>query len=148
MMLAMKSLSFGLRPKAPFRLDLTAWALRRRRRNIVDLWDATTYQRILEIGGIPLKVAVRQVGSSEHPRLHISVTGRKIHSDARNSVVAALVRILGLRTDLTDFYALAARHGTAGHYCHVFGLLTIMISCVRSASIGFKQQGHDCCNPQ
>jgi hypothetical protein len=83
-MLAMKSLSFGLRPKPPFRLDLTAWALRRRGHNIVDLWDATTYQRVLEIGGIPLKVAVRQVGSSEHPRLHVSVTGRQISRDAKN----------------------------------------------------------------
>jgi DNA-3-methyladenine glycosylase II len=109
MMLAMKSLSFGLRPKPPFRLDLTAWALRRRGRNIVDLWEATTYQRVLEIGGIPLKVAVRQVGSSEHPRLHVSVTGRQISRDAKNRVASALVRILGLRTDLTDFYALAAR---------------------------------------
>jgi len=109
MTFAMKSLSFGLRPKPPFRLDLTAWALRRRERNIVDLWDATTYQRVLEIGGFPLKVAVRQVGSRKHPRLHVSVTGRQISRDAQNRVASALVRILGLRTDLTDFYALAAR---------------------------------------
>lgn len=108
-MLAMKSLSFGLRPKPPFRLDLTAWTLRRRERNIVDLWDAATYQRVLEVGGFPLKVAVRQVGSSEHPRLQVSVTGRQISRDAQNRVSSSLVRILGLRTDLTDFYALAAR---------------------------------------
>jgi DNA-3-methyladenine glycosylase II len=90
-------------------LILTAWALRRRERNIVDLWDATTYQRVLEIGGFSLKVAVRQVGSREHSRLHVSVTGRQISRDAQNRVASALVRILGLRMDLTDFYALAAR---------------------------------------
>src|SRR5512142_1234972 len=44
----MQSLSFHLRPLPPFRLDLTAWALRRRARNIVDRWDGV-YRRVLVI---------------------------------------------------------------------------------------------------
>jgi 3-methyladenine DNA glycosylase/8-oxoguanine DNA glycosylase len=35
-----------VRPIAPFRLDLTVWALRRRRRNAIDRWDGVTYRRI------------------------------------------------------------------------------------------------------
>jgi len=58
MMPAMKSLSFGLRPKPPFRLDFTAWALRRRERNIVDLWDAATYQRVLQIRDLKMALGV------------------------------------------------------------------------------------------
>ena len=32
-----------LEPRAPFRLDLTTWALRRRPHNAIDRWDASTY---------------------------------------------------------------------------------------------------------
>ena len=40
---------FFLEPKAPFRLDLTAWTLRRRPENIVDRWDGQTYRRVLTL---------------------------------------------------------------------------------------------------
>ena len=50
----MESLSFTLRPVPPFRLDLTAWALRRRSHNIVDRWDGTEYRRVLVPGDEPL----------------------------------------------------------------------------------------------
>ena len=33
-------LTFIIRPVPPFRLDLTAWALRRRARNVIDRWMA------------------------------------------------------------------------------------------------------------
>ncbi len=36
---APRGLSFQLRPLPPFRLDLTAWVLRRRPENAVDRWD-------------------------------------------------------------------------------------------------------------
>ena len=36
---------FSLVPIAPFGLDLTVWALRRRPQNLVDRWDGTTYLR-------------------------------------------------------------------------------------------------------
>ena len=58
---------FTLRPVPPFRLDLTAWALRRRSRNLIDRWDGTTYRRVVALGGRPTELAVRQAGSSAAP---------------------------------------------------------------------------------
>lgn len=40
-------ITFSLDPTPPFRLDLTAWALRRRPQNEVDFWDGETYSRVL-----------------------------------------------------------------------------------------------------
>jgi hypothetical protein len=43
------SRTFMLRPVPPFRLDLTVWALRRRRRNLIDRWDGTQYRRVVVV---------------------------------------------------------------------------------------------------
>jgi len=40
-----------IEPGAPFRLDLTAWALRRRTHNALDRWDGSSYQRVVSIDG-------------------------------------------------------------------------------------------------
>jgi DNA-3-methyladenine glycosylase II len=104
---AMSSLNFALRPVPPFRLDLTVWALRRRERNIVDRWVASTYRRVVVIDHSPLEIAVTQTGSREQPRLAIAVIGR-VTSDAQSTITRMLVRMLGLKTDLRPFYAVAA----------------------------------------
>lgn len=103
----MDSLSFGLRPVSPFRLDLTAWALRRRARNIVDRWDGTTFRRVLTIEGVPVEVAVTQIGSCERPELAVIVAGG-LRPGARAVVAQLLARTLGLRANLQPFYKLAA----------------------------------------
>ena len=56
----MHIIKFQLSATAPFRLDLTVWALRRRSRNIVDYWDGFCYTRVFIIEGSPVKVEVRQ----------------------------------------------------------------------------------------
>jgi hypothetical protein len=50
-------LSFCIAPAAPFPLDFTAWALRRRTQNKIDRWDGTTYRRVLPFDGVPIEVA-------------------------------------------------------------------------------------------
>jgi DNA-3-methyladenine glycosylase II len=104
----MDSLAFSIRPTPPFRLDLTAWALRRRARNIVDRWDGTTYRRVLVFGDVPVEAAVTQVGSSEHPKLAVRITGPKLTAETRARVGQLLSHALGLRTNLQRFYLLAA----------------------------------------
>ncbi len=52
------TIKFRLSPLPPFRLDLTAWTLRRRAENEVDRWDGTIYCRVLPVGGTPIEVAV------------------------------------------------------------------------------------------
>lgn len=110
----MESLSFSLRPAPPFRLDLTAWALRRRARNIVDRRDGTTYRRVLVVGEMPVEASVTQVGSSEEPKITVRLTGPRLTAEARAQVVQLLSRALGLKTNLQPFYALAARDRRLG----------------------------------
>ncbi len=102
----MGSLTFGMRPVPPFRLDLTAWALRRRARNLVDRWDGATYRRVLVIGEAPVEIAVTQTSSIDHPRLEITVTGG-MGPETASAVPRFLTRALGLRVNLQPFYALA-----------------------------------------
>lgn len=104
----MGSFTFVLKPKPPFRLDLTAWALRRRARNVVDQWDGTTYRRVLVIDNTPLEIAVRQTGSKDNPELITAVTGAS-GPIARTRVPQLLKQMLGLEIDLVPFYVLA-RH--------------------------------------
>jgi len=59
---------------APFRLDLTVWALRRRARNIVDRWDGANYRRVMVVHEEPLEVLVTQSGTPERARLRVTLT--------------------------------------------------------------------------
>lgn len=105
----MKSLFFSLRPAPPFRLDLTAWALRRRPENAVDVWDGRTYRRVLVVKGKPLLVEVIQTGTAVAPRLRVTIAGPKLDSSLKPAVVRALNRLLGTGVDLAEFYRLAAQ---------------------------------------
>jgi hypothetical protein len=68
-------LTFSIVPVAPFRLDLTAWALRRRRQNIIDRWDGSTYRRILPFGNVPIRPWL-----SDRPVLSVSDRTSRITS--------------------------------------------------------------------
>ena len=105
----MKSLSFELRAVPPFRLDLTVWALRRRPHNTVDRWDGTSWRRVLVMDDEPLETAVTQLGTSERPRLNITLSGNRISEHAKRRVSRLLRRMLGLGVDLSAFYDLSAR---------------------------------------
>lgn len=105
----MKSLNFELRPVPPFRLDLTAWALRRRPHNLVDRWDGTSWRRVLTIDDQPLETAVMQLGTSERPRLRVTLNGCRIPEHAKRNAARLLTQMFGLSADLSCFYHLAAR---------------------------------------
>ena len=61
-------MEFPLEAAPPFRLDLTARALRRRPDNLVDQWDGRVYRRVLVVDGAPLAVAVTQPGGPDECR--------------------------------------------------------------------------------
>lgn len=105
----MERTSFVLKPVAPFRLDLTAWALRRRVENIVDRWDGSSYRRVLIVHQHPVDVEVVQKGPAGAPLLHITISGNKISSDTQKVVASVLTRMLGTVEDLTEFYRFAER---------------------------------------
>ena len=108
--------SFSLRPLAPFRLDLTAWALRRRPGNSIDRWDGETYRRVLAIADKPILVAVIQQGAT----LRVSVAGEDISSEDRQNTKLALERLLGIRVDLSEFYECTSRYPRLGHLAAAF----------------------------
>ncbi|MEP7150524.1 MAG: DNA-3-methyladenine glycosylase 2 family protein [Nitrospira sp.] len=99
-----KQITFSLDPVPPFRLDLTAWVLRRRVHNEVDHWDGATYWRILVIRSRPVKVAVRQRAD----RLEVTVAGSRLGVSTQSEVTKALERLLGIQVNLQPFYEFAA----------------------------------------
>jgi DNA-3-methyladenine glycosylase II len=99
--------SLTIEPLAPFRLDLTAWALRRRPGNVIDRYDGDTYRRVLRLTDAVAAVEVRQLGPPEAPRLAVEVTTDRPERPDREvqaEVTATLRRMLGLDVDLSDFY--------------------------------------------
>jgi DNA-3-methyladenine glycosylase II len=102
-------LAFIIRPVPPFRLDLTAWALRRRARNVIDRWDGSSYRRVIRLGGLPTEIVVRQAGPSVQPRLMVTATPAPRDRLGRQRVRAIVDRLLGVRVDLSGWYRMAAR---------------------------------------
>lgn len=91
---------------APFRLDLTAWALRRREKNAVDRWDGRRYTRVIAVGSRPVRLTVTDETSGAEPVLTVSLhpgAGDRTREETRLLVT----KILGLTVDLEPFYALA-----------------------------------------
>jgi len=105
----MDQISFRLIPVPPFDLRFTAWALRRRPDNIVDLWDGQAYRRVMVVEGKPVEVEVTQEGTLGKPTLHVTATAEKIVPELRPAITRALERMLGLRIDLSKFYDFAKR---------------------------------------
>lgn len=103
-----------LKPKSPFRLDLTVWTLRRRPDNIVDRWDGHTYRRVLSLPVGFAEVAVTQRGSPETPRLRVTVGAAALCPKVQQGVTTTLERLLGFRTDVAAFYPLASRDASLG----------------------------------
>lgn len=91
---------------APFRLDLTAWALRRREKNAVDRWDGRRYTRVIAVGSRPVRLTVTAGTSEAEPVLTVSLhpgAGDRTREETRLLVT----KILGLAVDLQPFYVLA-----------------------------------------
>lgn len=101
---------FSLGATPPFRLDLTAWAIRRRPENAIDCWDGEKYERVLAVRGKPVLASVTQSGGVETPWLEVTASGARFSAFTKSAVKAALERLLGLRIDLRPFYDLAAEH--------------------------------------
>jgi DNA-3-methyladenine glycosylase II len=107
-------LSFTLEPVPPFRLDRTVWALRRRPDNTLDQWDGQVYRRVLVIKRESVAIAVAQTGSADDSSLQVVVTNQQLPAGTQLAVTSALERLLGLHTDLTGFYRLAAGDAQLG----------------------------------
>lgn len=102
----MPELTFTLRPRPPFRLDLTVWALRRRPHNKVDLLDDGVWRRVLMLGRSPVGLAVTQTRRGARPEIEVRMSAARPR-EIKDGVAASVAHILGLERDLSDFYRLA-----------------------------------------
>jgi DNA-3-methyladenine glycosylase II len=98
--------SFTLYPIAPFRLDYTALALRRRSKNIIDRWDGKYYTRVFVIENEPVKVRVEQNNSINNPEILVSIN-EPINNVVQEKITHVIEMMLGLKRDLHDFYKIA-----------------------------------------
>lgn len=114
----MRDLSFELEPVPPFRLELSAWAIRRRPSNVVDRWDGRAYRRAIVVEDRAVELEVVQLGSVDHPTLRVTARAERLPTPTRTVAVAVLERILGLRLDLGPFHRLARRDA---HLCELAG---------------------------
>ncbi|MDA8094565.1 MAG: DNA-3-methyladenine glycosylase 2 family protein [Betaproteobacteria bacterium] len=94
-----------LRPVAPYRLDLTVWALRRRATNQVDRWGDNGYERTLVVNGKVIDVDVAQTGPCTAPELVARISAQRLSAGEREATAATLRRMLGIGVDLSAFYA-------------------------------------------
>ena len=102
----MAELTFTLRPRPPFRLDLTVWALRRRAHNVVDRFDDGVWRRILVVGKSPVGIAVTQTRGGSRPEIEVRTSAARPQA-LKADVSAIVTRMLGLDRDLSGFYKLA-----------------------------------------
>ena len=110
----MGEVSFRLKPLPPFRLDLTAWAIRRRPHNTIDHFDGETYRRVLVLNGQPVAIAVHQIAPSRSPEIEIAAVGPGASKKNAHVIEATVNRVLGLSIDLRDFYRLARDDAALG----------------------------------
>lgn len=108
--LAPNTISFEMRPAPPFRLDLTAWVLRRRPENLLDRWDGQTYRRALPLENKIVELAIQQAGSPSRPRLAVTATATAKEIPANSEIILRrkIERLLGTQINLRAFYSLAA----------------------------------------
>ncbi|MCC7157827.1 MAG: DNA-3-methyladenine glycosylase 2 family protein [Bryobacterales bacterium] len=111
---------FSLQPVAPFRLDFAAWAIRRRPENRMDVWDGTSYQRVLAVGDQAVHITVTQSGEKGAPQLTVTALGAGRGESQKAAITEAVERLLGTRVDLRPFYRFAATQPRLGQLAAQF----------------------------
>ncbi len=102
-----------IRPRPPFRLDLTVWALRRVPANVIDRWDGHTYRRALAWPGGVAEMAVFQTEPADRPLLVVTLTGPGERPPG-DLVTQWVEKLLGTNTDLSSFYRMAEENEPLG----------------------------------
>lgn len=110
----MKELRFTLKAVAPFRLDLTVWALRRRAHNVVDRFDGETWRRVLIVDGKAVEIAVHQRTAARDAEIEVRAAGLGASERNQAQIEHTLIAMLGLDIDLHPFYSLAREDPALG----------------------------------
>lgn len=114
----MYSLAFALPATPPFRLDLTVWALKRRSKNTIDLWEEDRYIRVLDIEDTAVIVEVEQRFGKDAICV-VARSARRI-SRLKEKIAHTLNVMLGLQVDLAPFYQLAKKNSALNELASKF----------------------------
>lgn len=105
----------------PFSLDLTVWALRRRKNNMVDRWDGHQYSRIIVVNNSPVKISIVQENPLDDPELSIFLQSKQKNADQiSENILQLMQKILGLDLNLSPFYTLAENDEIIGDLVRQF----------------------------
>ena len=97
--------TFTMPVPSPFRMDLTAWTLRRRAKNAIDQWDGQQYRRVLVVDHTAVQVVVEQNTEAD---VTVTLKSARHGDSARPEVEAALRSMFSVHQDLAAFYQIAA----------------------------------------
>lgn len=103
---------FYVLPVQPFRMDLTVWALRRRKENSYDALDNGVYKRILVIHGKPVLIQIKQIAPTLCPKLEVTL--KECKSDDCSIALQIIERTLGVKRNLAAFYRQIAKDENLG----------------------------------
>ncbi len=108
----MGRINLHIKPRPPFRLDLTVWALRRQPHNRIDRWDGKTYTRAFVSNDGPVLIEATQTGPPESPRLDVSISSGTTISpeETKRNVRSLLRKVLGTSEDVQEFYRIARKN--------------------------------------
>lgn len=106
---------FRITPEPPFRLDLTAWALRRRAVNRVTTWDGVHLARVLP-GPAPIGLDVTQEGQE----LVVRAIGSLPEPELRERASSGVRKLLGVDQDLRGYWAMASADAVLAPYVERF----------------------------
>ena len=144
----MLRINFDITPLPPYRLNLTAWALKRREDNTWDRWDSDTgtYSRLIVYDGHPIDVSVSQSGTTNTPLLLVTAivdadSVEATDNDIRGAVEPVVRDLLGTDVDLSEFHRMSSADTTLSplatkltglkppRYPSLFEALTNAITC-------------------
>ena len=99
-----------LRPVPPFSFELTAgYQTYFRGEAGADVFDGSTYRRVLDIDGKWILASVTSNGSIEDPELVLRIKGDELTQGDLQKVMEKIAWMLGFDVDLKPFYAVAAK---------------------------------------
>ncbi len=88
--------------RAPFHLEATVRVLQRRPSNLIDIWDAPCYRRVIQVHGRPVLIEVSERGTIDAPDVRLSLPRGGLSAKLRQEAVSTSRAILGLDQQSTS----------------------------------------------
>lgn len=88
--------------RTPFHLEATVRVLQRRPTNLIDIWEAPYYRRVVRANGRLVLIEVSETGTIDAPHVRLSLPRGGLHPQLREEVARTARAILGLDQQSTS----------------------------------------------